>query len=147
MFHPSSPLKLPGVVYHGEGGGTFWLPEGPGPGNGAPGGELDLLITGKPLPMEQALPAGHFYSIVARSDRRPSAEVYSWKIRDHLPVIAIPLLDRDGAICVDLAKAYDIAYDRARYEKQLKYDQKINLPMNPEDSQWAMQIAGDFKSA
>lgn len=103
--------------------------------------ELDLLIAGRPLPMEHALPIGHFYSIVARSDRRPSAQVYSWKLRDRLPSIVIPLLERDGGILVDLAKAYDVAYDRGRYHKTLQYADTLELPMNPEDAQWARHMA------
>ncbi len=57
--------------------------------------ELDLLIGGQRLPLEQNLPPGDYYALVSRGNRRPECQVYHWTMRQPLPAIPIPLLPSD----------------------------------------------------
>ena len=60
--------------------------------------ELDLLIGGQRLPMEDELPEGHYYAFVSRAERRFLSDTYAWTIRDPLPSIPIPLKAPDPDI-------------------------------------------------
>src|SRR5581483_2163444 len=42
--------------------------------------EVDLLLKGQRLPLEQELPAGDYYVLLSRSDDRPRCQVYSWAL-------------------------------------------------------------------
>jgi hypothetical protein len=103
--------------------------------------ELDLLVGGRPLPMERSLPTGHFYAIVARSDFRPAADVYAWTLRDRFPIVAVPLAKPDNDVLVDLHKAYNAAYSRGRYERMLDYRKPLSLALRSDDAEWAANLA------
>jgi hypothetical protein len=64
--------------------------------------ELDLLRSGVRLPALEPLPPADYYAFVARASHRPNAEVYSWTLRQALPVIPIPLADEDPDVSLDL---------------------------------------------
>ncbi len=53
--------------------------------------ELDLLVRGQRLPMEQELPPADFYVFLSRGDRRPQCDVFAWSVRQPLPRNPIPL--------------------------------------------------------
>jgi hypothetical protein len=98
--------------------------------------ELDLLSGGQRLPMRKPMPKGDYYALVSRAENRPMADVYAWSIRDKLPTIPIPLLSPDPDILVDLAPLYDLAYQNGRYDRIMKYDQPIELPLDDEAKAW-----------
>src|SRR5207253_2312172 len=52
--------------------------------------ELDLLVSGRRLPMEQPLPAADYYYFLSRSERRPDCQVYRWTLRERLPTLPVP---------------------------------------------------------
>ena len=99
--------------------------------------ELDFLLKGQRLPMGRPLPAGDFYAIVSREERRPDAEVYAWSIRAPIPSIPIPLDPGDADLAISLGELYLLALDRARYGRGLRRDQPLNLPLAPDDLAWA----------
>jgi hypothetical protein len=101
--------------------------------------ELDLLLGGARLPMGRPLPAGDFYAIVARADRRPAAEVYAWTLRDRLPSIPVPLLKPDKDIFVDLSDIYARSFERGRYARSIDYGAPLNVPMDAGLKQWILQ--------
>jgi hypothetical protein len=106
--------------------------------------ELDLLIRGKRLEMEDELPKGHYYAFVSRAERRFLSDTSTWSIRDPLPTIPIPLMAPDPDIPLDLAAIFQTVYQRARYERSVNYKAPLRLPLNPEDRAWAEAIARDF---
>jgi hypothetical protein len=57
--------------------------------------ELDLLVGGRRMPMRRPLPPADYYALVARGDRRPDCDVYSWSVRQALPTIRVPLVPTD----------------------------------------------------
>jgi hypothetical protein len=72
--------------------------------------ELDLLIRGKRLAMEDELPKGHYYAFVSRAERRFLSDRFNWTIRDALPTIPIPLMAPDPDIPLDLAGIFNTVY-------------------------------------
>jgi hypothetical protein len=103
--------------------------------------ELDLLLGGKRLPMEDELPKGHYYAFVSRAERRFLSDVFTWSIRDPLPTIPIPLKAPDPDIPLDLAAIFATVYQRARYERSIDYQASLGLPLSPADRAWAEELA------
>ena len=99
--------------------------------------ELDLLIRGKRLEMEDELPKGHYYAFVSRAERRFLSDTYTWSIRNPLPTIPIPLLAPDPDIPLDLTAIFQTVYQRARYERSINYKAPLGLPLSREDRAWA----------
>ncbi|MCS6829185.1 MAG: DUF4058 family protein [Armatimonadota bacterium] len=87
--------------------------------------EIDLLRKGARMPTVEQLPPGDYYAFVARGDRRPFVEVYSWQWNQPLPTIPIPLLPEDADAKLDLQEAFDTTFARARYEVRLDYSQPL----------------------
>jgi hypothetical protein len=104
--------------------------------------EIDLLASGGRLPMQPQLPPGVYYAIVARAERRPDAEVYSWAIRHPLPPVPVPLRLSDPDILLDLAEVYRMTYDRGGYRRLMRYGSPLppSLPISPDDRAWAESL-------
>jgi hypothetical protein len=103
--------------------------------------ELDLLLSGRRLPMQRPLPTGDFYALVSRAERRPDSDVYTWTLRDCLPAIPIPLRAPDPDVMLDLASVFETAYERGRYARSLDYSKPLALPIDAEARAWAEQVA------
>jgi len=103
--------------------------------------EIDLLAGGQRLPMKVPLPAGDFYTFVTRSERRWECAVYSWTVRQQLPMIPIPLKAPDSDIPLDLAAVLATAYREGRYHRTIDYTAAVSLPLAPDDRTWAEGLA------
>jgi hypothetical protein len=103
--------------------------------------ELDFLVGGYRLEMEQDLPSADFYVFLSRANRRPKCDVYAWSIRHPLPKIPIPLLEPDPDILLDVPALFTLAYDRGRYARSLDYTKPLDLPLAPNDRAWAENLA------
>ncbi len=102
--------------------------------------EIDLLIAGCRLPMAKPLPPGHFFTIISRASKSKVGEVYAWSMEHPLPKIPIPLEDPDPDVVLNLAEIFALAYDRGRYARLINYDKPLELPLHPQDRQWAEQV-------
>ena len=100
--------------------------------------ELDLLRAGRRMPSQVSLPSGDYYYLVARSERRPDAEVFAWTIRDPFSHLPVPLRAPDPDISFDLAAVFTTTYDRGRFARKIDYSAISSL--RPEDQEWAAQI-------
>ncbi len=103
--------------------------------------EFDFLVGGRRLSMGEPLPAGDFYALISRGDRRPNCEVYTWTVRDPLPTIPIPLVPPDEDVTVDLGAVFMIAYNRGRYARLVDYDAPPTALRKTDDRAWAEKIA------
>jgi hypothetical protein len=105
--------------------------------------EIDLLFNGSRMPMSGPLPPGDSVAIVARSERRPYADVYTWPLRQPLPVLPIPLRAPDPDVQLNLAEAFQMTYDRGGYSRVMRYGRPLpaSLPLSPEDRAWAETLA------
>jgi hypothetical protein len=102
--------------------------------------EIDLLRGGERLPMEGALPEGDFYAIVSRSSRRPACEVWPRTLRDPLPQVQVPLLERDEHVDLDLQEVFASAYDRAGYDYSLGYRRAVEPPVDEATASWIEEV-------
>ena len=104
--------------------------------------EIDLLLSGRPMPMGKDLPAGHYLSVVARAANRPDAEVYAWTIWHSLPQIPIPLQAPDADVLLDLDQAFDPTYRLGRFNLIVCHGSPLpaTLPLIPADRAWAEHL-------
>lgn len=103
--------------------------------------ELDLLLKGQRLPLEQELPAGDYYALVSRWDRRPECDVYAWTMQQALPVIPIPLLPPDADVRLDLSAVFVMTYERGRYARSLDYNGPPPVALDPARLTWLTERA------
>lgn len=104
--------------------------------------EIDLLRGGQRILLaEPGLPAEHdYYVFVSRAEERPKIDLYSWRLRDRLPGIRIPLKPEHGHVPLDLQRALALAYDRARYQHTLDYRCPLVPPPRPADAEWLRTV-------
>jgi hypothetical protein len=108
--------------------------------------ELDLLRGGQRILLaDPGLPIDHdYYAFISRAEDRPRIDLYSWRLCDRMPGIRIPLKPEHGHVPLDLQRALNLAYSRARYENTLDYRQPLAPPPRSADDAW---LAGVLQSA
>ena len=102
--------------------------------------EIDLLRTGKRVPMRQPLPAGDYFVLVGRRERRPVTEVWPVMLGQVLPEVPVPLLADDPDMKLHLQAAVDAVYDAVGYDLLLKYEQPPHVALTPQQRAWAETI-------
>ena len=103
--------------------------------------ELDLLLSGSRLPLKDPLPAGDYFALLSRAERRPMCQVYAWGLRRPLPRVPVPLRAPDADVGADLGELFKTTYDRGGFGRRLKYDGELKLPLSTADRAWAMESA------
>jgi hypothetical protein len=100
--------------------------------------EIDLLRAWAHMPLVNR-PVCDYSVLVSRAERRPIAEFWPIPLRDHLPVIPVPLRAPDGDVPVNLQEVLHAAYDRACYDHYI-YAGALDPPLSPDDAAWARQF-------
>lgn len=100
--------------------------------------ELDLLRAVPRLPIE-GLPDCDYYALVSRYEERPRVGLWPLRVREHLPVIPVPLRSPDPDARLDLQKVLDDVYDAAGYEDYI-YTGSPQPPLSPQDAAWAREL-------
>jgi hypothetical protein len=103
--------------------------------------ELDLLLGGESPPLLEPFPPGDYRAILSRSDRRPKCEVFSWAVRQPLPVVPIPLRPADGDLYMDLGVVFAATFRSGRYTRAIDYSVPPDVPLGDEDLRWAAELA------
>ncbi|QDT16093.1 DUF4058 family protein [Alienimonas californiensis] len=103
--------------------------------------EIDLLRGGRRLPIGDEVPLP-FVVLVGRADERPEVDLWTFGLRDSLPVIPIPLADDDPPLPLPLAEVFDRTYDRGRYSRRA-YRFAPDPPLSAEDAAWAAAVLTD----
>lgn len=103
--------------------------------------EVDLLLSGTRLSLLKPLPSDDFFAFVTRWGSHDQCSVYHWSVRAVLPVIPVPLKAPDADAHLDLAAAFNAAYDLGRYSRVLRYEQPPGLPLSPADMEWVHSTA------
>ncbi|HEV8058284.1 MAG TPA: DUF4058 family protein, partial [Gemmataceae bacterium] len=109
--------------------------------------ELDLLMKGQRVPLEQELPSGDYYTFVSRWGQRPKCQVYYWTVQQSLPAIPIPLLAPDPDVWIDLGAVFRTTYERGRYSRSIDYTGPLPIPLDPGRMAWVTERAGRVASA
>jgi hypothetical protein len=103
--------------------------------------ELDLLLSGRRMPLQRDYPLGNYFALVAPGDRRPDGQVYAWSVRQPLPAIDIPLLPPDPPVRIDLGAVFTTTYDRGRYARSLDYAATPHPALAGEERAWVVETA------
>jgi hypothetical protein len=103
--------------------------------------ELDVLRGGKRTHLSKPLPPGDYYVNVFRGDRKPDVDVFTWKLRDKLPTVPIPLRAPDKDVPLNLGEALRTAYERGRYDRKLRYERPLDPPLAGADADWAQSLS------
>ncbi|MCI0680573.1 MAG: DUF4058 family protein [Gemmataceae bacterium] len=102
--------------------------------------ELDLLLGGRRLPMQQPLPDGDYYYLLSRAEKRLDCDVFAWSLRQALPKLPAPLRAPDRDIIIDLAAVFATAYERGRYGRKISYHDHVPRFLSDEDRVWTRHI-------
>lgn len=106
--------------------------------------EIDLLRADQPMPMRahgvRPSPVSElegYRILISRAQRRPSADLFFFTVRQPIPTFALPLRSGDMEPVVDLNDILHALYDRAGYDLRIDYRADPQPPLDPEDAQWA----------
>ena len=108
--------------------------------------EIDLLRAGKhttAVPKKRLLrKSGPFdyHVCIAAARNWEKRFVYTIRMQDKLPEIAIPLRAKHDPIHIDLQAVFDRCYDAGPYRRRVKYElDQVVPPLSPEQAAWASQ--------
>ncbi|MDX2096718.1 MAG: DUF4058 family protein [Leptolyngbyaceae cyanobacterium bins.59] len=98
--------------------------------------EIDLLRGGQPLPILGTVQS-HYRILISHSDRRPSAQLYAFTVRQMIPQFTVPLTAEDEEPVLDLQAVLQQVYNRGRYHLAVDYNQPPQPPLSEADMAWA----------
>ena len=99
--------------------------------------EIDLLRSGKPMPLVGARVKSDYRILVSRGECRPRADMYAFNVQDKIPLFPVPLQSGDGEPVVDIKDLLDLVYDRARYDVRVDYSAEPMPRLSDGDAVWA----------
>jgi hypothetical protein len=109
--------------------------------------ELDLLRSDAPMPMSGSTGVWDYRILVSRSEQRPMADLYGFKLQEPIPSFPLPLKPEDPCPNVNLQSLLEIIYDEAGYQYRLGYQRPVPPPkVSSSDQQWVEQILVSFRS-
>jgi hypothetical protein len=111
--------------------------------------EIDLLRGGEhsvALPRER-LPDGTWDYVVCLHRGGWGNRFHAWPVPlpDRLPRFAVPLLDGDADLVVDLQSLVDRCYEAGQFERRLDYRQKCPPPLTKKRAAWIDQVLREKK--
>ncbi|MCI0690961.1 DUF4058 family protein [candidate division KSB1 bacterium] len=110
--------------------------------------EIDLLRTGRRVPMQKPLPPAPYFVFLSRAARRPMTEIWPIQLDMRLPIIPVPLLAGDPDVALDLQLALNTVYDALNYDLSVDYTRAPEVPLEGDAAVWAderLRAAGVLK--
>ncbi len=98
--------------------------------------EIDLLRSGKRVPMHEPLPQAPYFVFLSRAERRPVVEVWKIMLAEPLPSVPVPLLAGDTDVMLDLQLALTTVYDALGYDLSVDYTKPPDIALGEEDARW-----------
>jgi Protein of unknown function (DUF4058) len=83
--------------------------------------EIDLLRSGKPMPLAENATSTHYRILVCRGDSRPYADLYAFNIQDLIPLFPLPLRSGDTEPIINLHALLNDIYDVSGYDLVIDY--------------------------
>jgi len=103
--------------------------------------EIDLLRDGVRLPLGVPRPPiSDYYILVSEAERRPSADVWAFTLRQPIPIFPIPLKSGMQPVPLDLKSCLDLVYDEGNYPIKVDYSKPATPPLNLPDAHWAASL-------
>ena len=99
--------------------------------------EIDLLRAGTPASKRSRMRECDYRIIVSRGNDRVRSRFWGVSVRQPLPVIGVPLKDKDPDAPLDLESVLCKAYDTADYEGTIDYRKPPRPSLKSDDAQWA----------
>lgn len=104
--------------------------------------EIDLIRAYEPMLLYGDGIDSHYRTLVSRSDRRPTADLYAFDVQNTIPTFRLPLRKGDEEPTVDLNRLLHELYDRAGYDLSIDYAAEPVPPFEGEAADWvASRIA------
>jgi Protein of unknown function (DUF4058) len=91
--------------------------------------EIDLLRKGTRFSLGLDLMVGQYYVLVARGDRRPQADLYSFGLTEPLPSFPLPLDGRSAEPILELQRIFSELFDRAGFDLVIDYQTALSPPL------------------
>ncbi len=101
--------------------------------------EIDLLRSGKRMPMLDPWPEGPYTLLVARANSAPLCRVWPAHFRRSLPSLPVPLAEPDSDVTLALQPMIDGIYQRSRYERSIDYSKPLIPFLGAADTAWLKQ--------
>lgn len=98
--------------------------------------EIDLLRSGKPMPILDKRFPSRYRILISRSDCRPRADLYGFNLSDAIPAFSLPLRSEDSLPVLDLQALLDRVYDRAGYDVAIDYSSNPVSSLSGEELDW-----------
>lgn len=99
--------------------------------------EIDLLRAGTRPPLVEPIPEASYYIVLSRADQRPEVAVWPLQLQDRLPVLPVPLRDKDEDVPLDLGAALAGVYARGGYASLIDYTRTPPPPaLSATDTAW-----------
>jgi hypothetical protein len=102
--------------------------------------EIDLLRSGDPSILNPPLRPSDYRVLVSRGNDRYNGRYWPIGVRQQLPVIGVPLKDKDPDVPLDLSVVLANAYDNGAYDASIDYSKPPVPPLSPEDARWATKL-------
>lgn len=102
--------------------------------------EIDLLRSWQAMPVLGSPMAGDCRVLISHSERRPSADWYAIDLKEPLPTLPIPLLNKGELATVDLQALLTAVYDRGGFDYVLDYSRPLNPALPDDKATWADQL-------
>jgi hypothetical protein len=93
--------------------------------------EIDLVRSGRRMPMVQRWPNSPYYLLVGREDRAPSCRVWPVYFHQPLPEVPVPLARPDPDIPLALQPMIEAVYERSRYGQRFDYTKPLTSSPEP----------------
>ncbi|MEA5507997.1 DUF4058 family protein [Halotia wernerae UHCC 0503] len=101
--------------------------------------EIDLLRQGESMPIFGAT-AADYSILVSRSYNRPDADLYTFDLKNPIPVFPVPLCEGEPEPMVDLQRLLNQVYERARFDLAIDYAQPLKILRSPQEEAWMREI-------
>ncbi len=103
--------------------------------------EIDLLRGGKRIQLAGEQPSGDYFIYLSRIQRCPNTQVWAVALRQHLPVVPVPLLEPDPDVAMDLQAAVNACFALVGYERLLDYSGSPPPPrLEESDTRWMDEV-------
>ena len=109
--------------------------------------EIDLLRSGQAMPLYRKPPRSHYRVLVRRGVMHRKAKLYTFSVRQPIPLIPIPLLPEDEEPMLDLGAVLHALYDRARFDLRLNYQKPPVPSLSEGDTAWAQTVLDSVRPA
>lgn len=99
--------------------------------------EIDLLRSGKSMPIVGKEIPSSYRILVSRSNYRPKAELYPFELQETIPQFPLPLRAGDIEPLLDLQLLINQVYDRAGFYVAIDYTNEPAPKLSKTDTVWA----------